>query len=129
MSGSDPDNPIASPADVERLLGTTDLADALESERFKQFLDHIPIAIAVAELEPKERIVYANIEFERLLSVIDNMNRVGIRTIALVNDAASPLADIAATPTRCHPFCHRSLPILRRDFRQRSSRSAPAKSS
>jgi two-component sensor histidine kinase len=54
------------PSEVEHLLGNTDLASALESDRFKQFLDHIPIAIAVAELRPVERIVYANIEFERL---------------------------------------------------------------
>ncbi len=51
---------------LERLLDTTDLADALESDRFKQFLDHIPIAIAVSELQPSECIVYVNIEFERL---------------------------------------------------------------
>jgi len=51
---------------VEQLLATPDLADALESERFKQFLDHVPIAIAVAQLHPAETIVYANLEFERL---------------------------------------------------------------
>ena len=54
------------PASVDTLLGTADLAGALESDRFKQFLDHIPIAIAVAELRPEERIVYSNLEFERL---------------------------------------------------------------
>ena len=51
---------------VEKLLETPNLAGALESDRFKQFLDHIPIAIAVSELRPSERIVYLNIEFERL---------------------------------------------------------------
>jgi two-component sensor histidine kinase len=66
MSASDPTAPGDRPASVEQLLGTTDLANVLESDRFKQFLDHIPIAIAVAELMPVEHIVYANIEFERL---------------------------------------------------------------
>lgn len=67
MSATDPAlNPGDRPASVEQLLGTNDLASALESEHFKQFLDHIPIAIAVAELKPDEHIVYANIEFERL---------------------------------------------------------------
>jgi two-component sensor histidine kinase len=67
MSATDPvPNSTDRPAGVEQLLGTTDLANALESDRFKQFLDHIPIAIAVAELKPGEQIVYANIEFERL---------------------------------------------------------------
>jgi two-component sensor histidine kinase len=54
------------PARVEQLLDTPDLAHALESERFKQFLDHMPVAIAVAELRAPERVVYANLEFERL---------------------------------------------------------------
>lgn len=51
---------------VETLLETPNLADALESERFKQFLDHVPFAVAVSELHPSERLTYANLEFERL---------------------------------------------------------------
>jgi two-component sensor histidine kinase len=51
---------------VEQLLETPGLADALESDRFKQFLDHVPVAIAVSELHPSEVITYANLEFERL---------------------------------------------------------------
>ncbi len=51
---------------VEGLLQTPDLAGALESDRFKQFLDHLPIATAVSVLGPPERVVYANHEFERL---------------------------------------------------------------
>jgi PAS domain S-box-containing protein len=51
---------------IEQLLDTPGLADALESDRFKQFLDHVPVAIAVSELDPSETITYANLEFERL---------------------------------------------------------------
>ncbi|MDB5456580.1 MAG: histidine kinase [Caulobacter sp.] len=51
---------------IDQLLSTPDLAGALESDRFRQFLDQVPIAIAVSELQPVERIVYANLEFERL---------------------------------------------------------------
>jgi PAS domain S-box-containing protein len=51
---------------LESLLETPGLADALESDRFKQFLDHVPIAILVSELLPSEIITYANLEFERL---------------------------------------------------------------
>ncbi|WP_298286077.1 histidine kinase dimerization/phosphoacceptor domain -containing protein [Novosphingobium sp.] len=58
----------ARPSGARTLLETTNLVHALESDRFKQFLDHIPVAIAVAELSPAERIVYANLEFERLTS-------------------------------------------------------------
>jgi PAS domain-containing protein len=67
MSATDPvPNSTDRPTGVEQLRGTTDLANVLESDRFKRFLDHIPIAIAVAELKPDEHIVYTNIEFERL---------------------------------------------------------------
>ncbi|MEP7316685.1 MAG: sensor histidine kinase [Sphingomicrobium sp.] len=51
---------------VEHLLATPGLSDALESDRFKQFLDHVPVAIAVSELSPSEVITYCNFEFERL---------------------------------------------------------------
>ena len=51
---------------VEQLLATPGLSDALESDRFKQFLDHVPVAIAVSELSPSEAITYCNFEFERL---------------------------------------------------------------
>lgn len=59
------DDEEARPA--EQLLETPHLADALESDRFKQFLDHIPVAVAVSELRPSERVTYANMEFERLI--------------------------------------------------------------
>jgi two-component sensor histidine kinase len=51
------------------LAGSQSLADALESDRFRTFLDHIPFAVAVSELLPQERIVYANPEFEHLIGV------------------------------------------------------------
>jgi PAS domain S-box-containing protein len=54
------------PERSETLLETPHLAGALESEQFKSFLDHVPVAIAVAELRPAERIVYVNKAFERL---------------------------------------------------------------
>ena len=54
------------PERSEALLETPHLAGALESDHFKSFLDHVPVAIAVAELHPEERIVYVNAEFERL---------------------------------------------------------------
>jgi two-component sensor histidine kinase len=51
---------------VEHLRDTPGLAAALESDNFKQFLDQIPIAVAVSALHPVEKVVYANLEFERL---------------------------------------------------------------
>src|SRR3954468_8536638 len=54
------------PEGVEELLATPGLADALESNRFKQFLDHVPVAIAVSDVGASEAIFYCNLEFERL---------------------------------------------------------------
>jgi two-component sensor histidine kinase len=51
---------------LNHLLDTPDLAGALGSDSFKLFLDQIPIAVAVSELHPVERVVYANLEFERV---------------------------------------------------------------
>lgn len=42
------------------------LAGALDGEHFKQFLDQMPFAVGVSELKPVERIIYVNLEFERL---------------------------------------------------------------
>jgi two-component sensor histidine kinase len=53
-------------AQVETLLATPDLADALDSEAFRRFLDQIPIAIVISRMKAPERIVYANPEFEKL---------------------------------------------------------------
>jgi PAS domain S-box-containing protein len=61
MSAGDEDS-----TKVGELLESRKLADALESNHFKQFLDHVPFAVIVAELQPEERITYANLEFERL---------------------------------------------------------------
>ena len=51
---------------VARHLAAPGLANALESGRFKQFLDQMPVAIAVSELAPPEVITYVNFEFETL---------------------------------------------------------------
>lgn len=56
----------AAPDVPAQLIETPHLADVLESDRFKSFLDHIPFAVVVAELSPTEHITYANPELERL---------------------------------------------------------------
>lgn len=48
------------------------LAEALDDDRFRQFLDHVPFAVAVSELGRNERLVYGNIEFERLTGLSGN---------------------------------------------------------
>ncbi len=54
---------------VVELLATPDLAGALESKRFRHFLDHVPVAIVVAEITGGERILYANAGFEKLTGI------------------------------------------------------------
>jgi PAS domain S-box-containing protein len=61
--------PEADNGRVAEIISAPGLADALESDRFKQFLDHVPVAIAVSELHPSEFITYANVEFERLTGI------------------------------------------------------------
>ena len=51
---------------MDQLLDGPDLAEALGSDLFKQFLDQVPFAIAVSKLNPAERVVYANIQFQTL---------------------------------------------------------------
>ncbi len=51
---------------IETLIATPDLADALDSEHFRRFLDQVPIAIVISEIKSEECVVYANPEFESL---------------------------------------------------------------
>jgi len=48
------------------LIDPATIVEALEQDRFKQFLDHIPVAVAVSDLQPSEIVTYSNLEFQRL---------------------------------------------------------------
>jgi PAS domain S-box-containing protein len=84
---------------IEQLLETPALAEALESDQFKQFLDQVPVAIAVSELKPSEHIVYANAEFERLT---------GQLAAKLIGEAWDLLPGIASEPED-HPQLGRAI--------------------
>ncbi|MBX5160923.1 MULTISPECIES: sensor histidine kinase [unclassified Rhizobium] len=45
------------------------LAEALDDDRFRHFLDHVPFAVAVSELDNCEALIYVNLEFERLTAL------------------------------------------------------------
>lgn len=64
MNDTSKDQP--SPASIADL---PNLAEALDDDRFRQFLDHVPFAVAVAEFGDGEEIVYGNLEFERLMDI------------------------------------------------------------
>ena len=88
---------------VEQLLETPDLATALESEQFKKFLDQVPIAIAVSSLAGKERVVYANPEFEKLsgrtAAELTRQNWAAIPGLGLHQQKDLPLAEAVVGET------------------------------
>jgi PAS domain S-box-containing protein len=52
---------------VEEFLASPELARVVESDEFKQFLDHVPVAIVVSRVRGKQaRIVYCNNAYEAL---------------------------------------------------------------
>jgi two-component sensor histidine kinase len=66
MSGVE-DRAAAESERAERLLASPELVRAFENDEFRQILDHIPIALLVAQLrEGTQRIVYANACFEEV---------------------------------------------------------------
>src|SRR6267142_1628527 len=64
------DDGIPSSQQVDQLLGSSKLALALESDRYKHLLDHAPVAVAVSRGSGGEQhVVYINKAFENLMSM------------------------------------------------------------
>jgi PAS domain S-box-containing protein len=88
---------------VEQLLDTPDLATALESEQFKKFLDQVPIAIAVSSLGEKERVIYANPEFEKLSGLkaagLSRQNWAALLGVGIHKQQDKPLAEAVVEET------------------------------
>jgi two-component sensor histidine kinase len=92
-----PEEPSVS---VDQLLDTPDLAAALESDRFKQFLDQIPVAIAVSKLEPTEQVIYSNLAFEGLTNVsTDQISEAGWASIPGDAVGADPAVSLGQVVT------------------------------
>jgi PAS domain S-box-containing protein len=68
MSPEPPGNELSeTPQQINDLFDSVELSKALETEEFRQFLDHIPIAIVVSKFfRGDQRICYANRAFETL---------------------------------------------------------------
>ena len=56
--------------EVDRILGSSKLAQAIESDRYKHLLDHAPVAVAVSRgTSGEQHVVYINRLFGNLMSV------------------------------------------------------------
>jgi len=67
MSSSGGLTPEESEEQIKELLSSTEFAQAIETEEFRVFLDHIPIAIVIAKIvRSEQRIVYANAAYEAI---------------------------------------------------------------
>lgn len=88
-------------AQVEELLDDANLATALESDRFKHFLDHVPVAVAVSDLQHSECITYANLQFEQLTghraAEIEGKHWSVLHGKVTASDDGSQLCDAIAT--------------------------------
>ncbi|SFL64495.1 signal transduction histidine kinase [Bradyrhizobium sp. NFR13] len=56
---------------VDQILGSSKLAHAIENDRYKHLLDHVPVAVAVSRGSAGEQqVVYINKAFEALMSMV-----------------------------------------------------------
>lgn len=66
---ADDHNPSSS--QVDQLLGSSKLALAIENDRYKHLLDHVPVAVAVSRGSgANQTIVYINKAFEKLMALV-----------------------------------------------------------
>jgi PAS domain S-box-containing protein len=64
---SEPETSDGSKQQVEEFLASPELARVVDSDEFKQFLDHVPVAIIVSRVRAEHaRIVYCNHAYEAL---------------------------------------------------------------
>jgi two-component sensor histidine kinase len=62
------DDGISSTEQVDQFLGSPKLVSAIENDRYKHLLDHVPVAVAVSRgAGDEQRVVYANKAFETML--------------------------------------------------------------
>src|ERR1700761_4086538 len=55
---------------VDQILGSSKLASAIENDRYKHLLDHVPVAVAISRGSRElQQIVYVNKAFEQLMQL------------------------------------------------------------
>ena len=64
------DDGAPSSQQVDQILGSSKLASAIENDRYKHLLDHVPVAVAISRgTRDQQHIVYINKAFENLMSM------------------------------------------------------------
>ncbi|MDB5619092.1 histidine kinase dimerization/phosphoacceptor domain -containing protein [Tardiphaga sp.] len=64
------DEGLPSSQQVDQILGSSKLALAIENDRYKHLLDHVPVALAVSRgSDGEQRVVYINKAFETLMAM------------------------------------------------------------
>jgi two-component sensor histidine kinase len=65
------DDGFPSSQQVDQILGSSKLALAIENDRYKHLLDHVPVAIAISRgSRAEQQVVYANKAFQILMSMM-----------------------------------------------------------
>ncbi|MBC7580341.1 histidine kinase dimerization/phosphoacceptor domain -containing protein [Tardiphaga sp.] len=65
------DDGLPSSQQVDQILGSSKLAQAIENDRYKHLLDHVPVAIAISRgSRSEQQVVYANKAFEILMAMM-----------------------------------------------------------
>ncbi|MDB5547696.1 MAG: signal transduction histidine kinase [Tardiphaga sp.] len=60
----------SAPGQVDQLLGSAKLVAAIENDKYKHLLDHVPVAVAVSRGNgADQRVAYVNKAFEQLLQI------------------------------------------------------------
>lgn len=64
------DDGLPSSQQADQILGSAKLVRAIESDRYKHLLDHVPVAVAVSRgAGAEQHVVYANKAFEQMLAL------------------------------------------------------------
>jgi two-component sensor histidine kinase len=62
------DDGVPSSQQIDQILGSSKLASAIENDRYKHLLDHVPVAVAISRgTSGQQHIVYINKAFEYLM--------------------------------------------------------------
>ncbi|WP_159012741.1 histidine kinase dimerization/phosphoacceptor domain -containing protein [Bradyrhizobium sp. S69] len=83
---------------IDQILGSSKLASALENDRYKHLLDHVPVAVAISRgTGDQQHIVYINKAFEHLMMLaptdVEGQSWTSLDGFALEDSASTTLGE------------------------------------